>query len=286
MNSVRRPSANLLPLLLIVLVVILILLLFTCHREKELPSGTPNTGNTIPPPSQPPPTGLQIPQINPGDEIVKHEAYTLCYREDYEQAAWVAYVATGAHTLAAHVSRTNQFQTDPLVSTGSATNADYETSGYDRGHLAPAEDMGWSKKTMAESFYYSNMSPQVPAFNRGVWKRLEELVRYWSTVYDSIYIVTGPVLTPGLPVIGSDKVSVPAYYYKVVLVYNAKGAQAIGFLLPNEASAATLKSFALPVDSIEQRTGLDFFPQLPDKIEAEIESRDAVQDWPWTRVKP
>jgi endonuclease G len=54
---------------------------------------------------------------------------------------------------------------------------DYEKSGYDRGHLAPAADMGFSKITMAESFYYSNMSPQVPGFNRGIWKQLEEQTR-------------------------------------------------------------------------------------------------------------
>ena len=78
---------------------------------------------------------------------------------------------------------------DPLVKTGSARDADYKASGYDRGHLAPAADMGWSTQAMQESFYYSNMSPQLPAFNRGIWKQLEELVRDWAIAEDTILIV-------------------------------------------------------------------------------------------------
>jgi len=143
--------------------------------------------------------------------------------------------------------------------------------------------MAWSEPTMSESFYYSNMSPQVPAFNRGVWKRLEELVRYWSTVYDTIYIVTGPVLTQGLPNIGPDKVSVPEFYYKVILEYNSKGIKGIGFVLKNEPSAATLKNFAIPIDSVERLTGINFFPRLPDDVENRIEADPTIGQWRWTR---
>ncbi|RYY92215.1 MAG: DNA/RNA non-specific endonuclease [Chitinophagaceae bacterium] len=136
---------------------------------------------------------------------------------------------------------------------------------------------------MSASFYYSNMSPQLPAFNRGVWKRLEELVRFWAGAYDSVYVATGPVLEDGLRRIGPSGVAVPERFYKVILLYGRQGTRGIGFLLRNEASAATLRSFAVPIDEVEQLTGLDFFPQLPDDVEARIESDPRVKEWRWTR---
>jgi len=88
------------------------------------------------------------------------------------------------------VKRSNAFP-DYNVPEGSATNVDYQGSGYDRGHLAPAGDMSWSSQTMEESFFYSNMSPQVPGFNRGIWERLEDQVREWAIENQDIYVVTG-----------------------------------------------------------------------------------------------
>lgn len=270
----QDPSSNWLLIGAILLIVLLIVVLVTCRHQRSITNNRIDTEAL---------NQLQIPALKTSDEIVQHTAYTLSYNEDHEQANWVAYVLTADEVNSAHVVRTNHFIPDPLVKTGSATDADYQGSGYDRGHLANAEDMSYSATTMQESFYYSNMSPQVPAFNRGVWKRLEELVRYWATVYDSIYIVTGPVLTNDLPSIGPDKVAVPQYYYKVILEYNAQGTRGIGFVLKNEASAATLKSFAVSIDSVEHLTGIDFFPKLPDDQEIKIEANPTIDQWKWTR---
>ncbi|MFZ9657177.1 MAG: DNA/RNA non-specific endonuclease, partial [Crocinitomicaceae bacterium] len=154
---------------------------------------------------------LACPSLHPGEIILSHTAYSFSYNEEHEQANWVAYLLTKTH-LGSGVERSDRFMEDPIVSTGTATNADYAKSGYDRGHLAPAADMSWSETVMQESFYYSNMSPQLPGFNRGIWKRLEEQVRTWAEFYDSIYVVTGPVLSPELPKIGPNQVSVPKYY--------------------------------------------------------------------------
>jgi endonuclease G len=206
----QEKSINWLLISMIFLIILLMILLFTCSHQRSAANATVyKIDSSVL-------DQLQIPAVKSTDEIVTHTAYILSYNEDHEQANWVAYVLTANETNSASNERTNRFFPDPLVKTKSASTVDYEGSGYDRGHLAPAEDMAWSSTTMKESFYYSNMSPQVPAFNRGVWKRLEELVRYWSTVYDSIYIVTGPVLTNNLPTIGPDKVSVPEYYYKAI----------------------------------------------------------------------
>ena len=168
-----------------------------------------------------------------------------------------------------------------MVSTGTAQNSDYLKSGYDKGHLAPAADMGWSALTMKESFYFSNMSPQLPGFNRGVWKRLEELMRSWAIDNKAIYIVTGPLLSKGLPAIGSNGVSIPNYYYKVILDYTQPEIHAIGFILPNASSSASLSTFAISVDEVERQTGIDFFPALPDDQETKLEKEVCQSCWQW-----
>jgi len=226
---------------------------------------------------------LELPAITSGDAIVKHIAYTLSYNEKHEQANWVAYELTAEETQKG-VTRSNDFRPDTAVRTGSATNADYQGSGYDRGHMAPAADMSWSMQSMEESFFYSNMSPQVPGFNRGIWKKLEERVRQWAIENKDIYVVTGPVLTDNLPTIGPDKVSVPRYYYKVILDYTLPELKGIGFILPNASSTMPLQSFAVPIDSVEKVTGIDFFPALPDKQEQAIEKTVCIPCWSWSSI--
>lgn len=223
---------------------------------------------------------LELPASLPHEEIIHHTYYTLSYNETHEQANWVAYELTSDETKAVY-SRSNKFMTDPLVSTKTANDTDYKNSGYDRGHLAPAGDMVWSDIAMKESFYYSNMSPQEPGFNRGIWKKLEGQVRSWAIEYHSIYIVTGPVLTDHLKTIGYNKVSVPEYYYKVILNYSDSTTIGIGFIMPNKSSNEALQQFAVSIDSIEAITNIDFFPALPNKIENEIESKVSISLWIW-----
>ena len=227
---------------------------------------------------------LEIPKTSPKDIIVSHTGYSLLYDETHEQAKWVAYELTKEETNNIF-KRTNKFRPDPAVVTGTANDNDYSGSGYDKGHLAPAADMGWSSTAMAESFYYSNMSPQLPGFNRGIWKRLEELVRTWAIEYNSVYIVTGPVLTNGLTSIGANKVSIPNYYYKVILDYTEPGIKGIGFIIPNTSSGEPLHNYAVTIDSVEEYTGIDFYAALPDKQEKLIESSLCLKCWSWKNVK-
>ncbi len=221
---------------------------------------------------------LEIPEIPMNAQVVVHAGYTLSYNEMHEQANWVAYELTEKETEGKY-KRTNKFLVDPDISTGSATSKDYKKSGYDQGHLAPAADMGWSKTAMTESFYYSNMSPQEPSFNRGIWKKLEKQVRGWAIDNNAVYVVTGPVLTDGLPTIGPNKVSVPTYYYKVILDYTLPEIKAIGFIMPNAGSSEPLQSYTVTVDSVEKFTGIDFFYRLPDDQEKIIESIIDVGAW-------
>ena len=224
---------------------------------------------------------FEIPETKPKDKVIHHAGYSLLYNEAQEQASWVAYELTDKETIKLY-QRTNKFIVDPAVQTSSASQADYKSSGYDRGHLAPAADMGWSALSMQESFYYSNMSPQEPGFNRGIWKNLEEKVRGWAFENKKIYIVTGPVLRNGLPKIGPNQVAVPEYFYKVILDYSAPSIKGIAFLMPNHSSTRTLQSYAVSIDSVEKTTGINFFPNITD---AHIESTVCIPCWSWEPTK-
>ncbi len=182
-------------------------------------------------------------------------------------------------------ARANNFREDPAITTGSATLADYKGGPYDRGHLAPAVDMAWSSQAMSESFFMSNMSPQLPGFIRGIWKQLEEQVRAWAELGGSLWVVTGPVLGPGLPPIGPNGVSVPSMHYKVLLDDTQLPPEGIGYLLSNAKSDAALSSFMVPIDQVEQATGLDFFNALPDSVEDKVEAVIHEHAWPMKKMK-
>lgn len=226
-------------------------------------------------------------------ELRKFENYQICYRESYEQAEWSAYELQLSE-LKKNSERSNDFRPDPEISTGSATLADYKGSGYDRGHLSPAADFSFSEKAMSETFYMSNMSPQFPDLNRGTWQELESKVRDWSRKFGRVYVISGPVLekpASEYESIGANKVSVPQYYYKVVLapVYenkedsktpdDAKSVITIGFILPNKKCDGTFWNYAVSVDEVEKRTNLDFFSLLDDDIEKKVEKSFDLSLW-------
>ncbi len=255
-------------ILIAVLVALFIALCFITPKENEV--GLTADGKIA---------DLELPAPIDGEQIIRHTGYTLSYNEDAEQPSWVAYELTKDEVLGGG-TREDSFKEDPSVITGSATLADYKGSGYDRGHMAPAADFKWSSEAMSDTFFLSNMSPQAPSFNRGIWADLEAAVRTMAYDNDEVYVVTGPVLTDGpYETIGKNKVAVPKRYYKVILDYKDPDIKAIGFVLPNEGSSEPLSSFAMSVDDVEEITGIDFFPRLPDDQEDIIESQYDLSKW-------
>ena len=212
------------------------------------------------------------------DVIINHTFYMLSYSEQNEQAIWVAYELTKKEA-AGGVERADNFRPDPLVTTSSAQLSDYTGSGYDRGHLAPAGDMAFSEESMSNSFYMSNMSPQDPGFNRGIWKTLESQVRNWASSDGPIFVVTGPIFRGNLGKIGANEVTVPGYYYKALMKGYPDSIQMIAFVLPNRSSSNPLSSFVVTIDSLELLTQIDFFPGLPDNIESSTESKVNFSVW-------
>ena len=256
-------------LLILVLLILFGVMCFITPTEGEM-EGFGEGGEII---------GLEIPSGGKG-EIIEHTGYTLSYREEYEVPEWVAYELTREEVTTLAVERKDNFREDKTVSTGSATLQDYKKSGYDRGHMAPAADFRWSAEAMDDTFYLSNMCPQTHAFNAGIWSDLESAIRSMAYEDGSIYVVTGPVLTDGpYDTIGENDVAVPSYFYKVVLDYSEPTLKAIGFILPHENSKNPLSYFAVTVDEVEERTGLDFFPLLPDNTEEKLESSLDTSLW-------
>jgi len=213
------------------------------------------------------------------NQIVNHHNYSLSYNETAEQAEWVFYKLTNSISSSNEINRTNDFREDPFIKTGSSSTEDYSHSGYDRGHLAPAGSMKTNLESMSESFYMSNISPQTPGFNRGIWKRLEGKVRYWAKDNDSILVVTGPILDSPIDTIGANQVFVPRAFYKTLLAFKDGKAKGIAFVLPHEKSDKSLYSFATSIDSIEALTGIDFYCNLEIENYQKIESNMSIKDF-------
>ncbi|OEK01080.1 hypothetical protein BFP97_05970 [Roseivirga sp. 4D4] len=219
------------------------------------------------------------PAYSSGQAIIERPYYTLRYSEEHEQAMWVAYKLSADSLKQEKFPRKDNFRKDPRVRTGSAELSDYKGSGYDRGHLAPAADFSYDEFALSQTFYMSNMSPQVASFNRGVWKKLEEQVRKWSIEESEVYVVTGPILNKEFITIGSNEVSVPEQYYKIILDVHKPEIKAIAFLLKNEKSSASLETFVVTIDQIEALSGLDFFPSMPDDLEDALEGNIEKSSW-------
>ena len=220
---------------------------------------------------------LELPALKPREELVKHKFYSLAFVEGYELASWVAYKLRG-NQFSKTVTYKEKYEEDPLVSTGSATKKDYKNAGFVLGQLVPVEDMLFSEEAARETFYLSNIVPHKPAFNKYMWNKMADIIRAWAKECDTLYIVSGPVLADApFPTFGEDKVSIPTRYYKVVL--DLKGKRGVGFVVKSSMSNGSVKPLAMSIDKVEEITGIDFFPALPDDIENKIEAEYNPERW-------
>ena len=205
-------------------------------------------------------------------QVIHRTGYTLAYDAKTRTPQWVAWELTKKETQGT-VERSNDFQPDPDVKGAKVVTKDYSHSGYDRGHMAPAADMKWSKKAMKESFYMSNICPQDHNLNTSDWSELENKSRQWARRYGKVYIVCGPIYNGKRnEYIGDHRVKVPDAFFKVVLINEKKKQCAMGFYFENEAGERKLQEYLVPVDRLEQLTGMDFFSALPDNLEDRLEA--------------
>ena len=208
------------------------------------------------------------------NNVYHHNAFTFSYAEEFEQSEWVAYYLDSNDMSSVDFERP-YFNQDPIVITKSADWRNFKKSGYNKGHLCPAADRKSSYELYEQTFFTSNVSPQLYDFNAGIWNRMEQKVRYWAKRYDGVYVVTGGVLSDNLKTIGKEKVAVPNYFYKIVLTKDRS--KMIGFLVPHQKTSKAIYEFVVSVDTIEQMTGIDFFPNLEDALETKLESVSNVK---------
>lgn len=225
--------------------------------------------------------GIEIPIITEerSDRVITHKGYTVSYNYDWKIPNWVAYELTDLE-VQGEVPRYDRFKPDPMVPQGAtATTNDYKHSGYDRGHMAPAADMKWDEHVMKESFYLSNICPQNPNLNGGVWKDLEEQVRDLASQKGKIFVACGPIVNDMSNTIGENKVVVPQAFYKVLLQEENGEIHTIGFVYENVSGRKPMSTYAMTVDEVENLTNIDFFPSLPNKIENKVEAEVDFSKW-------
>lgn len=263
-------------------------------------------------------TGYEIPHLNDQNVYADHYVtmdgvqilnYALEWDNTKRHANWVAFTFDTT-TSADNVKRTDAWSVDPkLPAEMQVQESDHKNDGFDKGHLCASEDRVYLKEANEQTFYYSNISPQLNDFNGGFWGKLEARVQTWGRstadgVYDKVYVTKGGTLNKllknfkgttvngGTPTTDANGFTIhglacPEYYFMAVLSQKDDVFHAIAFLVPHKEgmtrnpSSDELKEYVVSVDKLEEETGIDFFCNLPDVLENEVEAAYNLNDWAW-----
>ena len=208
--------------------------------------------------------------------IISYSGYDVMYNPEYKIPKWVRYELLASETDGANTREGLGFRQDNSLNAAQADNDDYRNSGWSRGHMAPAGDFKWSNKAMEETFYFTNCCPQNQSLNAGQWSTLEKKVRNWANKYGKVTVVTGPLVWENkYGTIGENKVLVPDAFFKAVL----SGRQSIAFVMFNKAENENIQKCAISVDHLEVISGIDFFQELDDETESQVESTYNLKHW-------
>lgn len=256
--------------------------LYTCIATHAIENGEDTTRQTQVTQSSPSSDAEALLKVKSSNRLSEHmisyPGFEVSFNPDHHIPNYVAWELT-AHETEGKEPRYDSFQNDPAVP-GCPYPDDYRRSGFDRGHIAPAADMRWSRDAMIACFNLTNICPQANALNTGAWKKLEESCRRWARRDGELIIISGPVLTDRITQrIGASGVSVPSRFFKVILAPNANPPRAIGFVMNNGYVEGGMQAAAMSVDEVERITGYDFFSALPDDIENEVESQNQFTKW-------
>lgn len=209
--------------------------------------------------------------------LLFHKEYALCYDVDRKVAAWASYRLERKDIKDAQ--RWNAFRSDPRLPIDQNPSCDdYAGSGFDRGHLVPRSDMNRLKTAVVNSFFLTNMNPQFPSVNQGVWERLERLVRAWAKTSGWVHVISGSVfdrdddrnpdslanMQPSKP---GSSVGVASHFFKIIIRETASGTlETITLLIPNRSNVpgrsasdaskdAFLRQRIVNAGEVRQRTG-------------------------------
>ena len=266
-------------------------------------------------------TDYAIPRLNAANAYVEHTVsyreqeilnYALEWVDDKRHAAWVAF-SFDSETCQKNVNRTDEWLPDPFVPT-SPQESDHKSDGFDKGHLCASEDRVYNRTANEQTFYYTNLSPQMTSFNGGYWVTFEKLVQTWarSGRYDKLYVTKGGTVNdllvnftgtqnaadgrkPQTDANGLTRhgLACPHHYFIALLAQKGEGEdfQAIGFLVEHrddygydndhQAPVDIVPTHALSIDELEEKTGLDFFCNVPDAVEDAVEAAYDADAWEW-----
>jgi endonuclease G len=265
--------------------------LFSCDKDDNYDSNNFATGI------------VELPALRNGvnDVFITHSttfngqkitSFSMEYDKSKKHSRWIAFRFDN-QTKQQNVDRSNEpFDADPSVASEyQRVQADFGRKGYDRGHLCASADRLYSREVNEQTFYYTNMSPQRNAFNTGVWLALEGQVQAWGrscTASDTLYVVKGGTIDKEEQVkeyIGGDRSKpVPKYYYMALLFKKGDSFKAIAFWMEHTDSKPSktikLTDYVLSIDELEEKTGIDFFPNLNDNLENVLEATYSTKAWP------
>ena len=204
--------------------------------------------------------------------------YAIHYRYDTRTAEYVVQHISLAN-ITGPAKRKDDFRPDPAIPKQFQSQlSDYAGFPFDRGHLSPGADNTQNDMVMSESFFLSNMVPQVPNHNRGIWKQLETAVREWVKQGKDIYVTSGTIYAQGYQTIGANRVGIPTHMWKVIV--DRKNARAIAFIFPNAPlPVADLPKYATTIAEVERVTGINFHPQLPVQLQPLETTVPNLNDW-------
>lgn len=267
---------------------------------------------------------IEIPHVDAALQIVPHYVtmpdgrqvlnYTVQWDAEKRHSMWVAF--SWDRTTAnkdADVKRGDDYKWDADLPDAQVSFEDYRNNGYNRGHLCASDDRMFCQEANDQTFYYTNISPQFPSFNQGIWEKLEKKVRSWGEAtltgkYDTVYVVKGGTINTllcnyigiksdyktGIPNTdangytlrsdGKKGLPVPASYYMALLSVKNGVYHAIAFIVPHSEDLSgtdDLQQYATSIDDLEEFSGIDFFCNLIDEIEAKVEKTFSLRDWSW-----
>lgn len=241
---------------------------------------------------------IEIPKLKGGSMNIFHtwttklngkEIVTYSYEYDCtkKHVRWVALTFDNV-TSQKNVDRVDAYKTDPNIPTQYQTEKRDYYSPYNRGHMVASSDRLYSRDANSQTFYYSNISPQlITGFNQGgsTWDAIENKVQEWAKVSnpkDTTYIVKGTSIDYSILETGKYGVQIPKYYYSTILSYKNGQYKAIGFYIEHKSDKSkNIKACAKSIDELESLTGLDFYHNLPDEIENAVEAKYNESDWSW-----
>ncbi|MDP1772545.1 MAG: DNA/RNA non-specific endonuclease [Methylobacter sp.] len=216
--------------------------------------------------------------------ILRNHGFILGYSDLRGNPLWVEYALTPEANTPS-LKRPNRFETD-WRSINRVSHNSYQNSGYDRGHMAPNYAIShlYGRAGQADSFLMTNITPQKPKLNQQLWRHLEETeIKHFTQNFGKVWVITGPIFSGTVERLSSDwRVEIPDAFYKIYITEAAPGKPpvALAFLVPQTVNGKeSLAQFVTSIDNIEAQTGIDFFAELDDRIEAHLEA--AIEPMPW-----